>query len=153
MDIKAVLNALVTADAAHFNIHFTWMPMISRTSESCRCHYTEYHQYSRLYTTLHTSLALVTNFSSWSCRDFNRPSRCSSWPRRQVKTTDKNGWLPSNDVLYRNNVGSIQHVNYDHTSTHGIKIIMLFHTNIENTFQKYQKLVWQLLMHMQSQPY
>ena len=106
-------------------------------------------------TTWRTSLALVTNFSSWSCNDFNRPSRCSSWPRRHVNTTDKNGWLPSNDVLQWNHLGT-QHVSQPYyseitsalnisasnTATSDWKIIMLY--NIK-TDSKYQQLVTRLL--------
>ena len=91
----------------HYQLHFT-------TISHVRCQYWEYWKHHittkqldcNYKTTSHTSLALVTNFSSWSCSDFNRPSRCSSWPRRHVNTTDRNGWLPSNDVLQRSHCTS-----------------------------------------------
>ena len=47
-----------------------------------------------------TSFVLVTNLSSCSCKDFRRPSLCSSWPFRHVLTKDKNGWFPSKEMFF-----------------------------------------------------
>ena len=60
-----------------------------------------------------TSFELVTNFSNWSCRDFKRPSRCSSCPFRHDSTRPRNGWFPSKEVLIKHK----QNLNSNHNET------------------------------------